>query len=752
MKVPPNRSEHDAAWFKAVLNAMRDLVFVKGPKSEILWANRAFRDYYGIDESKLARSIDEQKSDPDDTLQYLQDDKAVFDTKTSLDIPSETITDTQGVARAFHTVKSPVLRDSEAIAIVGVARRIDDDSVNSRELPHADAKSFLTPLRAVTENVPLPMLLLDVRERMITCSPSWTELFRSKSGAKAKTFATSFPELAQLDSLVGKAITDGVHTSTFFPFGSGDKQQFFEFRINPWRYPDGSVGGVTVIASDVTQLKRGELELAGMNQRLNLALSASNVGVWDWLIQEDVLVWDDRMHALYGTSKKQFNGAVSGWSDALHPDYEAFMRREISLAMSAQKKFDTEFTIVLPDGAHRMLRSLAEVTFDRNGTPIRMTGINWDVTADRLRERQLREANTRYELMVQGSSVGIWDWPDMSKDEEYWSPRFYELLGYNDGEIEASNNTFKQKLIHPDDTEPTYHLLDEHLATGIPFDTEYRLRTKSGEYRWFRVSGQAAREHADGPVRMAGSIQDIHERVVAEKELRRSNDELEQFAYIASHDLREPLRGMRNFAQFLIEDYSEQLDEEGRTYLDTIRTLGDRLEKYLDSLLFFSRLGREEMSYQQVELRALVTETIETYFSDAGPEVEFRVQADMPVARCDPLKLSLVFRNLIQNAIRYNTNAHKRVELSCSKKRRGFYRFIVKDNGIGMKPDHWKRIFTLFKRLHPKDEFAGGTGIGLTLVKKAVERHGGEIWVEDSKVGSGTTIAFTIQEAPHGAK
>ena len=183
-----------------------------------------------------------------------------------------------------------------------------------------------------------------------------------------------------------------------------------------------------------------------------------------------------------------------------------------------------------------------------------------------------------------------------------------------------------------------------------------------GDYHWFYCTGKHSQK-TKGKQSLVGGIQDINSRVLFEIELKASNEELDQFAYIASHDLREPLRGMRNFSQFLVEDYSDRLDEEGISYLNTIQKLAGRLEKYLDSLLFFSRLGRQSNSYSEVDLKQLLLEIAETYTSTSNNQIQVELEGEFTKIYCDPVKLQIIVGNLIQNAIRYNLNEVKLIRL-----------------------------------------------------------------------------------------
>lgn len=229
-------------------------------------------------------------------------------------------------------------------------------------------------------------------------------------------------------------------------------------------------------------------------------------------------------------------------------------------------------------------------------------------------------------------------------------------------------------------------------------------------------------------------------------ELQRSNEELDAFAYIASHDLKEPLRGIHNYANFLMEDYAEELNEDGIAKLQTLVRLTQRMEDLINSLLYFSRLGRAELIRQRVNLDELVWQAIAT-LTIARPqsEVEFRIPQTLKSVECDRTQVNELFTNLIGNAIKYNDKAQKWVEIGCIE--RDCKIFYVRDNGIGIPHEHLDKIFQIFRRLHGRDDFGGGTGAGLTIARKIVERHGGRIWVESIPT-QGSTFYFTLSAEP----
>jgi two-component system, chemotaxis family, sensor kinase Cph1 len=271
---------------------------------------------------------------------------------------------------------------------------------------------------------------------------------------------------------------------------------------------------------------------------------------------------------------------------------------------------------------------------------------------------------------------------------------------------------------------------------------------------WETCEIDAARELRSSIIGIV--LQKADELALLNTELERSNIELDSFAYVASHDLKEPLRGIHNYSAFLIEDYGGQLGEDGAHKLATLMLLTQRMEDLINSLLHYSRLGRAELLFQPVDLGKVVGEVLDVIKISQPVPVDFRIPRPLPTVQCDRTQVTELFTNLVSNAIKYNDREQKWIEIGYILPKEINQQlpeslnlnsaqtvFFIKDNGIGIRAKHLENIFKIFKRLHPSSQYGGGTGAGLTIAKKIVERHGGNIAVE-STFGEGTTFYFTL--------
>lgn len=358
----------------------------------------------------------------------------------------------------------------------------------------------------------------------------------------------------------------------------------------------------------------------------------------------------------------------------------------------------------------------------------------------------LRESEERLRLTTDAAHIGTWEW-DVRADTIQFSPECRALLGLAPG-VKVGYRRYRA-LVHLDDRPRLDEAVSRCRRESRELDTEYRITHSNGEVRWIMVKGRGFTDGAARLLRMIGVSIDITSRKQAEESLRQrtaqletANKDLEAFTYSVSHDLRSPLLVIDGFSRILVEDYADRFDEEGRRILHVIRSSTAKMGSLIDDLLSFSRLGRQKLQAEPVNMRRLAQEVWdELQPLTVNRNVEFRL-GPLPRTHGDRLMLHQVFMNLFSNAIKFTaTRARSVVEVTgCVQEREAVY--SVRDNGVGFDARYAGKLFGVFQRLHREEEFPG-TGVGLAIVKRALERHGGRIWAE-GRVNEGATFSFTL--------
>ncbi len=386
---------------------------------------------------------------------------------------------------------------------------------------------------------------------------------------------------------------------------------------------------------------------------------------------------------------------------------------------------------------------------DENGEVVSMISFALDRTGEVEAQQKLFESEERFDLAVSASNSGIFDW-DVGNDSIWASPKLIDLF-----QLPRDNNqklTVKDaaNFFHPDDQPLFESLKHELLSTPIEINADYRIVAPDGKVTWVEENALSV-ANDDGKIyRVVGTFTDISGRKNAEQalkqyteDLKRSNSELEQFAYVASHDLQEPLRMVASFTDLLAKRYSEQLDDKALEYIGYSVDGAKRMQQLINDLLMYSRVGREDKPHENVDLNQV--------FQDARDNLRLAIDeksasvssVELPTVKGDKQQLLQLFQNLIGNALKYSREkSTPDIRISYSAKDNQLLEISVSDNGIGIAPEFADKIFVIFKRLHGKGEY-GGTGIGLAICKKIIERHGGSIWVERNPP-QGSSFKFTL--------
>jgi PAS domain S-box-containing protein len=378
-----------------------------------------------------------------------------------------------------------------------------------------------------------------------------------------------------------------------------------------------------------------------------------------------------------------------------------------------------------------------------------------DVTARKKAANALRSSEERLRIAVEAAGMGVWSW-DVQRDEVSWSEKCQALFGLPAPEGKLTSGAVI-RVIHPDDWTRLDQSIKDTLEREAPYDVEYRVIWPDSSVHWIASKGRARRDPAGAAVAMQGIVMDITERKDAQEalkhreelerraaDLKRSNEDLQQFAYIAAHDLQEPLRMVASYTQLLARRYKGRLDADAEEFIAFAVDGAHRMQQLIRDLLVYCRVetrGKElcETSSKSALEHALLN--LQVAIQECGGTV---TQDPLPNVIADGAQITQLFQNLVGNALKYHGTEPPRVHVSARKNGGGEWIFSIRDNGIGIDPQYFEKIFVMFQRLHGREEFSG-TGIGLTVCKKIAERHGGRIWVE-SEPGRGSTFYFSLQE------
>jgi len=373
-----------------------------------------------------------------------------------------------------------------------------------------------------------------------------------------------------------------------------------------------------------------------------------------------------------------------------------------------------------------------------------------DITERRRIEAALKGSEEKYRKQFEGAMDAIFIADAKTGVIIDCNDAAAELVGRGKTELIGKH----QRILHPsEEIEGEFSTtFEQHLGGKEGQALETQIITKNGEIR--DVSIKANSLEVKGRKLIQGIFRDITEQKRAKErqdelleEIESINKELKDFAYIISHDLKAPLRGIRTLTDWISADYAGKLGEQGKEQMDLLSGRVDRMRNLIDGVLQYSRVGRVKEEKTKVNLNELVPEIIDLL---APPEnIKITVENELPVVVCEQTRIIQVFQNLLSNAVKYIDKPDGQIKVGCVGED-GFWKFSVADNGPGIEEKHFEKIFQMFQTLSPRDEYES-TGVGLTVVKKIAEMYGGRIWVE-SKMGEGSTFFFTLPKQEMGVK
>ncbi|MDD5300127.1 MAG: PAS domain-containing protein [Gallionella sp.] len=790
------------------------------------------------------------------------------------------------------------------LAGLGFSYRRDRHQADERGKAANELRASENQLRLLLDSAAEAIYGIDMHGNCTFCNPSCLRMLGYR----------------HVDELIGKNMHDLIHyrhaDGTPFPvkdcriyhaFLAGTNSHVDDevlwradgtcFPAEYWSYPqiiDGQTVGAVVTFMDITERKRAEEHLRISEERLALAVRTGGIGIWDWDVAENKLLWDDAMYRLYGLRRGDFGGAYEAWAKALHPEDKAYTEAEIQAALRGEREYAPEFRVIWPDGSIHYIKAASHTLFDDKGRPLRMVGINYDLTERKLAEQELREKEERLALATIQNGVGVWDW-NLVTQEMIWDDSMYSLYHIRREDFIGTEEAWR-KALHPDDLHRGDQEVNDAIAGIKPFDTEFRVVWPNGDIRHIKAVAKVFRDAQGKPLRMLGINMDITElrrtaialqektnllrniidssadyifakdmelrtilcnetfakivgkhvgdiigktdiengwdpllvkgdpakgirgyeqddfdaiagktirsvdqiyvdgklhyvdtaklplrddaghtigmfgisRDITERkqmeeeinklnrslesrviertaELEAANKDMESFSYSISHDLRAPLRAIDGFSRILQEEYAARLDDEGKRLLNVVGANARKMGQLIDDILAFSRAGRNEIKRSVIDMKSMVSGVWEELKPEmAGRDVQLDMR-DIPPAEGDSAMMHQVVFNLLANAVKFTQHrANARIEVGgYADEHETVYH--IKDNGIGFDMQYAAKLFGVFLRLHGADEFEG-TGIGLAIVKRIITKHGGRVWAE-GKVNEGATFYFALPKS-----
>jgi len=505
---------------------------------------------------------------------------------------------------------------------------------------------------------------------------------------------------------------------------------------------------------EITKRKIAEKELSNLNERISTATRSAQVGIWDWDLVSNNLIWDDQMYLLYGLKRVNASEKFKLWQDVVHPDDLKRCEAEILRAIKDEAVFDTEFRVIWPDESIHTIKSKADIYRDENGKSIRMIGVNYDITEQKQAEDKIREKDIQFRKLSANVSDLIYQFT-RKPDGTYFVPIASEGIKNIFGcEPDDVLNDFSPiaKVLHPEDSDRVISDIEYSAQHLTNFTCEFRVQIPGREVQWI-YSKSTPEKLADGSVTWYGFNANITERKTAEEELVKAKEKAQESdrlksAFLAnmSHEIRTPMNGIIGFAGLLKEP--GLTGEDQQEYIRIIEKSGARMLNIINDIIDISKI---EAGLMKVDLKeSNINEQVEYIYTFFKPEVETKgiqlsfknsLNSKDSTLIIDREKLYAILINLVKNAIKFTNEGS--IEFGYEMKG-NYLEFFVKDTGSGIPKDRQQAIFERFIQADIADKMARqGAGLGLSITKAYVEMLGGRIWV-DSEIGVGSTFYFTI--------
>lgn len=689
---------------------------------------------------------------------YSGDDALKFRNKYCEKIPFVIVSGNIGEEKAAKLIKKGAsdflmksnAESSLAVTVLRVLNEFHEKEIN-RILKDEASKNQLL-LETITNHAELPVWIREPDGKFYFVNKQFRNIFNLDDDVQ----------------IVGKKIPDILDEETAAQFGENDKRviegnkpilfeekvqtpegvRYYQTNLFPLtELPDieFAVGGLAI---DITQQKESEFDLQKALEEKVIILESIGEAFFsvdgDW----NILYWNKNAENIFGVDREQVAGE-NVWS--VIPNAAKLKKRTSDVDIRKKQKpifFEEFYPAVgkwLDVSVYPMENSIS--VFFR------------DITVHKKSLEEIRQTYERFEKVTEATNDAIWDW-DIENDTLLWGGGFKALFGY---EVDRVTQSLDSWTDHIDKDDQIRVLSSLHATVEDPdqssWQSEYKYIRKDGSYAYVIDRAVIIRDDSGKALRVIGAMTDITYHHEYEKNLQNmnemlqkytrdlevSNTELEQFAYMTSHDLQEPLRMITSFMELLKTKYGEKLDDKAHQYIHYAIDGAVRMREVILDLLEYSRAGKSEEDKELLDVNEIVKFVCQMQHKKIKKKNANIEMSELPEILSYRAPLIQIFQNLIGNALKYSKKDQvPKIHISSIEEDEEWV-FLVKDNGIGIHPDYFEKIFIIFQRLHSNDEY-DGSGIGLSIVKKIIENMNGRIWVE-SKEGEGSTFFFAIPKS-----
>lgn len=628
---------------------------------------------------------------------------------------------------------------------VGVAQ-ISDTKKAEQDLIESEAK-----FKSIFYESPIGIELYDKGGKLVDCNPACLQIFGVDSVNEVKGF--SLFEDPNLSSQQKRDIKEGknVRFEIEFDFEIVKKLKLYNTSksgrcylnclTTAFKTSENTKLGFLIHVMDITENKKAEHTIKEENDRFQTAMNAIDSIVYvSEMENHDILFINKYVKNLFGeiVGQKCYS-ALQGRSE---PCEFCTNHLLIDKKGNSTQPHIWEFQNLITKKWYQCHDQAIRWT---NGKLVRFE-IATDITKEKVNEVALTDSMEKLELALVSGNIGVWDW-NPATDELFWDKRTHEIFGIDESPSVRIHKDF-ENLIHVEDRSHVQKAIEKILEDATPLDTIFRIKSSENVIKYINSKARVYKDAQGKTSRVLGVYIDVTEmKNSTEKvlfklneELLRSNKELQSFAYVASHDLKEPLRMISSFTQLLSRQYKHKLDQNAQDYIQFAVDGAKRMYDLIDALLAYSRLNTRGSNFAMVNMQHI----LELAYSNLRIEIAKKngeVTWDgLLSVFADKDQMMQLMQNLLSNAIKFS-NEKPRIHISCKEENNKIV-FSVKDNGIGIDSQYFEKIFQIFQSLHTKDKYEG-TGIGLAICKRIIELHGGKIWVL-SQLGKGSAFYFSI--------